>query len=52
MVCNAVIESIIGYVLLVAISGVILALAAAGIVCIGILTAIFISSIMGDSTDE
>ena len=46
------IESIIGYVLLVAISSVILALAAAGIVVIGILVAIFISSIMGDSTDE
>ena len=45
------IESIIGYVLLVAISGVILALAAAGIDCIGILTAIFISSIMGDSNE-
>jgi len=46
------IESIIGYVLLVAISGVILALAAAGIVCIGILTAIFISSILGRSENE
>ena len=41
------IESIIGYVLLVAISSVILALAAAGIVVVGILTAIFISSILG-----
>ena len=45
------IESIIGYVLLIAISGVILALAAAGIVVIGILVAIFISSIMGNSND-
>ena len=45
------IESIIGYVLLGAISGVILALAAAGIVVVGILTAIFISSIMGDSNE-